>query len=181
MGTLRHFFAWQVKTGKRDDNPAIDIDIQDIQRKVLQVMLSRQELERIYQQYGSGEASEANKEQNWFKASQLATKRNKAILGLLVFQGLTSHEIAALTLKSLELRAGKVHVGRRPAAQRAVVDLGSRADHGPDGVHLADQAGTVEAHRQDRGSVVRERWRSIEAQQHVEQVAGTDRRGSSRR
>ncbi len=115
MGTLRHFFAWQVQQGKRDDNPARDIDIQDIQRKVLQVMLSRQELERIYQQYGSGEASEANKEQNWFKASQLATKRNKAILGLLVFQGLTSHEIAALTVKSLELRAGKVNVegGRR--------------------------------------------------------------------
>jgi len=115
MGTLRHFFAWQVQQGKREDNPARDIDIQDIQRKVLQVMLTRAELERIYQQYGSGEASEANKEQNWFKASQLATKRNKAILGLLVFQGLTSHEIAALTVKSLELRAGKVNVeeGRR--------------------------------------------------------------------
>ena len=41
MGTLRHFFAWQVQQGKRDDNPARDIDIQDIQRKVLQVMLSR--------------------------------------------------------------------------------------------------------------------------------------------
>ena len=115
MGTLRHFFTWQVKQGKREDNPARDIDIQDIQRKVLQVMLTRAELERIYQQYGSGEVDEANKEQNWFKASQLATKRNKAILGLLVFQGLTSHEIAALTVKSLELRAGKVNVeeGRR--------------------------------------------------------------------
>lgn len=119
MGTLRHFFAWQVKTGKRDDNPARDIDIQDIQRKVLQVMLTRAELERIYQQYGSGAgqdviASEA-KQQNWAKASALATKRNKAILGLLVFQGLTSHELQALTVKSLELRAGKVHVeeGRR--------------------------------------------------------------------
>jgi site-specific recombinase XerD len=120
MGTLRHFFAWQVKTGKREDNPARDIDIQDIQRKVLQVMLSKQELERIYQSYGTKEAgkdviaSEA-KQQNWAKASALATKRNKAILGLLVFQGLTSHEIAALTVKSLELRAGKVHVeeGRR--------------------------------------------------------------------
>ena len=115
MGTLRHFFAWQVKTGKRDDNPAIDIDIQDIQRKVLQVMLTRAELERIYQQYGSGEVSEAAKAQNWAKASALATKRNKAILGLLVFQGLTSHELQALTIKSLELRAGRVHVeeGRR--------------------------------------------------------------------
>jgi integrase/recombinase XerD len=115
MGTLRHFFAWQVKTGKREDNPAIDIDIQDIQRKVLQVMLTRAELERIYQSYGRKELKEEQQAQNWAKASALATKRNKAILGLLVFQGLTSHEIAALTLKSLELRAGKVHVeaGRR--------------------------------------------------------------------
>lgn len=115
MGTLRHFFAWQVQQGKREDNPARDIDIQDIQRKVLQVMLSRQELERIYQSYGAKELSEEQQAQNWAKASALATKRNKAILGLLVFQGLTSHEIAALTVKSLELRAGKVHVeeGRR--------------------------------------------------------------------
>lgn len=115
MGTLKHFFAWQVKTGKREDNPAIDIDIQDIQRKVLQVMLTRMELERIYQSYGTKELKEEQQAQNWAKASALATKRNKAILGLLVFQGLTSHEIAALTLKSLELRAGKVHVeeGRR--------------------------------------------------------------------
>jgi site-specific recombinase XerD len=115
MGTLRHFFAWQVKTGKRDDNPAIDIDIQDIQRKVLQVMLSKQELERIYQSYGTKELKEEQQAQNWAKASALATKRNKAILGLLVFQGLTSHELQALTVKSVELRAGKVHVeeGRR--------------------------------------------------------------------
>lgn len=110
MGTLRHFFAWQVKTGKRDDNPAIDIDIQDIQRKVLQVMLTRAELERIYQQYGATPrpVPPSGAEANWAKASALATKRNKAILGLLVFQGLTSHEIAQLTIKSLELRAGKV-------------------------------------------------------------------------
>ena len=130
MGTLRHFFAWQVKTGKREDNPAIDIDIQDIQRKVLQVMLSKQELERIYQSYGSGEVNEANKEQNWFKTSQLATKRNKAILGLLVFQGLTSHEIAALTLKSLELRAGKVHVegGRRHNARSLTLEAAQVMD-----------------------------------------------------
>jgi integrase/recombinase XerD len=115
MGTLKHFFAWQVKTGKREDNPAIDIDIQDIQRKVLQVILTRAELERIYQQYGTKELKEEQQAQNWARASALATKRNKAILGLLVFQGLTSHEIASLTVKSLELRAGKVHVeeGRR--------------------------------------------------------------------
>lgn len=115
MGTLRHFFAWQVQQGKREDNPARDVDIQDIQRKVLQVMLTRTELERIYQSYGAKELNEEQQAQNWAKASALATKRNKAILGLLVFQGLTSHEIAALTVKSLELRAGKVHVeeGRR--------------------------------------------------------------------
>jgi len=116
MGTLRHFFAWQVKAGRREDNPAIDIDIQDIQRKVLQVILSRQELERIYNSYGSANTQPVNQPtRNWEQASALATKRNKAILGLLVFQGLTSHEVAALTVKSLELRAGKVHVegGRR--------------------------------------------------------------------
>jgi len=116
MGTLRHFFAWQVQQGRREDNPARDIDIQDIQRKVLQVILTRAELESLYQRYGTEQPDNGQPTTaNWARASALATKRNKAILGLLVFQGLTSHEIAALTVKSLELRAGKVHVegGRR--------------------------------------------------------------------
>jgi site-specific recombinase XerD len=115
IGTLKHFFNWQIKNGRREDNPAREIDIQDIQRKQLHVILSRQELERIYQQYGSVEVSEEAKAQNWAKASMLATKRNKAILGLLVFQGLTSHELQGLTIKALDLRAGVLHVeeGRR--------------------------------------------------------------------
>jgi integrase/recombinase XerD len=119
IGTLKHFFAWQIKSGKREDNPARDIDIQDIQRKQLHVILTRQELERIYERCGNPQHVNASTRngsaQNWAKASALATKRNKAIVGLLVFQGLSSHELQALTVKSLELRAGKVHVegGRR--------------------------------------------------------------------
>ena len=131
MGTLRHFFAWQVKTGKRDDNPAIDIDIQDVQRKVLQVILSRQELESLYQRYGAEEAGNGQPATaNWARASALATKRNKAILGLLVFQGLTSHEVAGLTVKSLELRAGKVHVegGRRHNARSLTLEAAQVMD-----------------------------------------------------
>ena len=43
----------KIKNGKREDDPARDIDIQDIQRKQLHVILSRQELERIYNDYGN--------------------------------------------------------------------------------------------------------------------------------
>jgi len=130
VGTLRHFFTWQIKQGRREDNPARDIDIQDIQRKVLQVILTRAELERIYQSYGTKELNEEQQAQNWAKASALATKRNKAILGLLVFQGLTSHEVAALTIKSLELRAGKVHVegGRRHNARTLTLEAAQIMD-----------------------------------------------------
>jgi integrase/recombinase XerD len=114
IGTLKHFFAWQITSGKREDNPARDIDIQDIQRKQLHVILTRQELERIYERCGNPQHVNPPT-RNWEQASALATKRNKAIVGLLVFQGLSSHELQALTVKSLELRAGKVHVegGRR--------------------------------------------------------------------
>ena len=130
MGTLRHFFAWQIKTGKREDNPAIDIDIQDIQRKQLHVILSKQELERIYNSYGTSEVKQEDRAQNWAKASALATKRNKAILGLLVFQGLTSHEVQKLTMKNLELRAGKVHVeeGRRHNARSLTLEASQVMD-----------------------------------------------------
>lgn len=119
VGTLRHFFTWQIENERREDNPARDIDIKDIQRKQLHVILTRPELERIYNHYGTEAIKEEHKVQNWAKASALATKRNKVILGLIVFQGLSSHEIGALTVKSLELRAGKVNVegGRRHNAR----------------------------------------------------------------
>jgi len=111
-----HARGQQDKNGNLEDNPARDIDIQDIQRKQLHVILSRQELERIYNDYGNTQPPPSGgPTRNWEQASALATKRNKVILGLVVFQGLNSHELQALTLKSLELRAGKVHVegGRR--------------------------------------------------------------------
>jgi len=73
------------------------------------VILSRQELERIYNDCGNTQPVNPPT-RNWEQASALATKRNKAILELVVFQGLNSHELQALTIKNLELRAGKVHV-----------------------------------------------------------------------
>lgn len=130
IGTLRHFFAWQIDNGRRGDNPARDIHIKDIQRKLLHVILTRQELERIYYDYGTNEIKEEQRGFNWAKTSALATKRNKAILGLLVFQGLSSHELQALTVKSLELRAGRIHVegGRRHNARSLTLEAAQVLD-----------------------------------------------------
>ena len=130
VGMLRHFFNWQVRIGRRENNPAIDIEIHDVQRKQLHVILNKQELERLYERYTAAAVKEEDKNQNWVKALQLAAARNKAILGLLVFQGLTSHEVAALTLKSLELRAGKVHVegGRRHNARSLTLEAAQVMD-----------------------------------------------------
>jgi site-specific recombinase XerD len=105
MNAVAHFYTWQVELGRRADNPARTIDIHGIQRRTLHVILSKQELERIYEQYGRGVAEK----------DERSIKRDRVALGLLVFQGLTSHELEILQLKDVELRAGKVHVpgGRR--------------------------------------------------------------------
>ena len=93
------------------------------------MILSRQELERIYNDCGNTQPVNPPT-RNWEQASALATKRNKAILELVVFQGLNSHELQALTMKNLQLRAGKVHVegGRRHNARSLTLEAAQGMD-----------------------------------------------------
>ena len=56
---------------------------------------------------------------NWFEFYRLSKSRNKAILSLMVHQGLVTSEVEKLTLKNLELKQGKIHIpGSRKSNER---------------------------------------------------------------
>ena len=58
---------------------------------------------------------------NWFTAYRLSKQRNKAFLSLLINQGLTTPEVAKLTLKNLKLKEGQVFIsGSRKSNQRTL-------------------------------------------------------------
>lgn len=92
---LRHYFDHLVELKKADYNPVIGIKVQGVKRKTLHRILEAQELNGLYNDYEAGTLSE---------------KRNKVILGLLVYQGLKSEDLFRLQVNDIKLREGKIEV-----------------------------------------------------------------------
>jgi len=121
LNSLKHYFKFLASTGHISDNPSTQLQIRGIKRKVLYNILKKTELESLYHHLEQPAEDDPNKNQNWFKIAQLAAKRNKVIVGFLVYQGLTVHELAALSEKDVKLREGKVFIaGTRRSEERTL-------------------------------------------------------------
>lgn len=115
---LRKFFAWRVSVGARSDNPAEHMRMRGVERNKVHTILSVQELEAIHANYkteaegneegrtGKGYSTKAK----WADTSKLLRERNKVMIGLLVHQGMTTTEIAAMALQDLRLKEGLIEV-----------------------------------------------------------------------
>ena len=124
INSIKHYYNYQVASNILIENPARQIHIKGVKRKVLYHILSKEELESLYDNFGTskeGSSSEPRKRenQNWFKASELVSKRNKVILGLMIYQGLGSAELNRLEETDLKLREGKIYItGTRKSNER---------------------------------------------------------------
>ena len=88
---IKHYYA-SLRIGI---NPAADLRIRGERRGMQHHFIELEELEEVYRNYlGLDER----------------TKRNKAILGLLVYQGLTTRELHQLEEKNIKLREGKIYI-----------------------------------------------------------------------
>jgi len=95
MGVVKHFYEHLIREEKVSTNPASDITIKGVKRKVLYHILETHELHQLYNRYPS---------------ETLRDRRNKVILGLLVYQGLKTDEVAKLEVRNINLREGKIDV-----------------------------------------------------------------------
>ncbi len=119
LNGIKHYFNYLKATDKVTDNPTIHIQIKGIKRRILYDILSRQELDSLYHNYILPKEDGANKNQNWFYASSLTAKRNKVILGLIIYQGLNTLELSQLTVTDMKLREGKIFIaGTRRSNER---------------------------------------------------------------
>jgi len=119
INSIKHYFNFLAITDQTIENPTTQIQIKGVNRKMLYHILSKQELESLYNNFEIPDENSKHKNQNWFKTSQLASKRNKVILGLLIYQGLGTTELGRLTEKDLKLREGKIFVaGTRRSNER---------------------------------------------------------------
>ncbi len=101
VNTLKHYFNYLVEEGGLTANPAERILIKGARRRIIYDILEIEELEEIYHNY---------------KNKGLAGKRNKIILGLIIYQGLNATELGKLEPQDVKLREGTIYV---PGSKRS--------------------------------------------------------------
>lgn len=92
---VRYYFSYLQKQEQISYNPAAGISLKGSIRTVPGDLLEKAELEALHESY---------------EIKDERTHRNKVMLGLLVYQGLTREELETFRPEHLKLREGKIHV-----------------------------------------------------------------------
>jgi integrase/recombinase XerD len=98
----KYYLDYKVLTGEIKNNPAQNLYLKSkTLRKVPDKLLTRKELDNLYQNY------------------QSKRNANKVVLGLLVYQGLTVHDLQQLKPENIHLAEGKIYIpGTRKSNSR---------------------------------------------------------------
>lgn len=110
MMALNQYFNYQIEKGDRMDHPSKHLKVKGLARNKLYSVLSSEQLDSLYHGYTVPLEDDPNNKYNWFRPNYLGRRRNKAILGLMIYQGLTTAEITHLQLSDIRLRQGVVFV-----------------------------------------------------------------------
>ena len=105
INSIRIYFDYLLESGAIKQNVFKRIRIRQNGKKVLPEILSTLQLENIYQ--GFCNLPEWN---HGTKTAKILHQRNIAILGLLIYQGLDSGEIARLETGHVNLSEGKIYI-----------------------------------------------------------------------
>ena len=97
LHALKHYFAYLVEIGERDDNPAKSIRLRDKRSRDIQIqdLFTTEELEKLLERkerYG------------------ILKHRNLLVISLFIYQGLTNREIKNLRLQDIDLKEGKINI-----------------------------------------------------------------------
>lgn len=116
---INHFYKFLQSQYELPENPASNIKIKGIKRKELQEILTPEELEHIYKSYQPKKVKNPLAQKN----RELARKRNKIILGFIIYQGIRTEELAKLELQDLQLREGKLTIQSSKRTQGRTLKL----------------------------------------------------------
>ena len=105
INSIRIYFDYLLESGTIRQNIIKRIKIRQSGKKVIPETLTPQQLEKIYQDFATLPEWEHRT-----KTAKELHKRNVVILGLLVYQGLTSGETAKLETNHINLTEGKIYV-----------------------------------------------------------------------
>lgn len=114
VNSIKHYFNFLAITNQNIENPTRQIQIKGVKRKTLYHILTQQELESLFNNFEIPETTTHR---------QLAAKRNKVILGLMIYQGLGSTELSRLIEKDVKLREGKIYITRTRRSNERTLKL----------------------------------------------------------
>ena len=98
VSNLKIYFNYLTEENHRTENIIQNINIKGVKQEVIHNLLTQYELEDLYQSY------------NTETGNPLARKRNKIMLGLLIYQGLTTHNLQQLQVENVQLYKGKIDI-----------------------------------------------------------------------
>lgn len=105
---VRCFYGYLIKKGKANYNPAANLHIKGEIKKLPKELVSREQLEEIYEQY---------------QPATPVQKRNKVILSLFFYQGIIRQELDRLEPPDINLKKGTILIRKNSRLQRRIMDL----------------------------------------------------------
>jgi len=104
LRSIRNFYQYLKKHNPDISNPALNLYVKGIRHRLPSGIISYPVLESLYQSYPN---------------KTLREKRNRVILGLLIYQGVTTGELHWLEPGHVKLKQGKIHIpGTRKSNHR---------------------------------------------------------------
>ncbi|MCA6437450.1 MAG: site-specific integrase [Bacteroidetes bacterium] len=105
---IRHYYNYLIRVKKVKDNITANINIKGIARRLPHDLLTAEEMEEMYQRYS---------------VVGIIGKRNKLMLGLMVYQGLGTEDLGKLEEAHLNLKDAKINVPARRRSNARTLDL----------------------------------------------------------
>ena len=111
LRSVKIYFDYLIEEACRSDNPIEDIVVKGTKRTINYNLLEADELEDLYYSYETENIKD--------KYHKLTAKRDKVIVGLMVYQGLNTTELIKMEVENLELYKGKIYIksGKRSNAR----------------------------------------------------------------
>lgn len=120
---LNHYYNFLRSEEGVKDNPASHIKIKGVKRKVMHQLLNPTELDSIYRNYPTTIEKKEGVNMPPQERNEMARKRNKVILGLLIYQGLNSGEIASLRVSDVKQQEGKIYIPSKKRSNSRMLKL----------------------------------------------------------
>lgn len=117
IGTIKIYFKYLLSENYRVDNPIENINIKGVKRIINYNILEADELEDLYYSFETENIKD--------KYHRLTAKRNKIIVGLMVYQGLNTTELIRLEIEDLQLYKGKIYIKSGARSNSRTLELKS--------------------------------------------------------